>query len=78
MSLHATRKRKLDAAIATSTQPHRSSSNNLLIRFGAKSYATLQGSSGGLTPAGTYYYAQSNKEPPGEFDSGTLQQRGAT
>ena len=78
MSLSATRKRLLDDEISNSTRTYRSKSNNLLISLGGKSYATLQGSSGGLTPAGTYYYAQSNQEPPGEFDGGTLQQRGAT
>ena len=51
--------------------------NNLLLRLGEKSYATLQGSSG-LTSAGKYYYAKSDQAPPDEFDGGTLQQRGAT
>ena len=78
MSLSASRKRLLDDAISNSTRTYRSKSNNLLLNLGGKSYASLQGSSGGLTPAGNYYYAQSNQAPPGEFDGGTLQQRGAT
>ena len=78
MSLSASRKRLLDDAISNNTRTYRSKSNNLLLNLGGKSYASLQGSSGGLTPAGTYYYAQSNQAPPGEFDGGTLQQRGAT
>ena len=68
----------LDGAISNSTRPYRSKSNNLLINLGGNKYASLQGSNGDLTTAGTYYYAQSNQAPPGEFDSGTLQQRGAT
>ena len=78
MSLPATRKSKLDIAIDNSTQPHRSKSNNLLLRLDGKSYATLQGSSGGLTTVGKYYDAKSNQAPHNEFDNGTLQQRGAT
>ena len=78
MSLHATRKRNLDDAIFNITRPYRSKTDNLLISLGGKQYATLQGKSGGLTTAGTYYYAQSSQAPPGEFDGGTLQQRGAT
>ena len=54
MSLPATRKRKLDAAIDNGAQPYRSAKNNLLLRLGGNSYATLQGSSG-LTAAGKYY-----------------------
>ena len=79
MSLQPTRKRKrkIDAAIDSSAQPYRSKANNLLLRLGEKSYATLQGSSG-LTSAGKYYYAKSDHAPPNEFDGGTLQQRGAT
>ena len=64
MSLSATRKRLLDDAISNSTMTYRNKSNNLLLNLGGKSYATLQGSSGGLTPAGPYYYAQSNQAPP--------------
>jgi hypothetical protein len=52
--------------------------NNLLLSLGGKSYTTLQGSSGGLTAAGKYYYAKSGRAQPDEFDGGTLQQRGAT
>ena len=77
MSLQPTRKRKIDLAIDNGAQPYRSAKNNLLLRLGEKSYATLQGSSG-LTSAGKYYYAKSDQQPPGEFDGGTLQQRGAT
>ena len=78
MSLHATRKRKLDIAIDSSAQPYRNTKNNLLLSLGGKSYTTLQGSSGGLTAAGKYYYAKSGRAQPDEFDGGTLQQRGAT
>ena len=78
MSLHATRKRKLDIAIDSSAQPYRNTKNNLLLSLGGKSYTTLQGSSGGLTTAGKYYYAKSGQAQPDEFDGGTLQQRGAT
>ena len=78
MSLQPTRKRKIDAAIDSSAQPYRSKANNLLLRLGEKSYATLQGSSGGLTGAGRYYYEKSGQAQPDEFDGGTLQQRGAT
>ena len=72
------RKRNIDTAIDNNTQPYRTRSNNLLLRLDGKKYATLQGSSGGLTAAGKYYYAKSDKAPPDEFDGGTLQQRGAT
>ena len=75
--LHATRNHNLDAAIDKRTQPHRSKSNNILLRLGGKGYATLQAAVG-LTAAGEYYYARSNQTPPDEFDGGTLQQRGAT
>ena len=54
MSLPATRKRKIDAAIDNTTQPYRSKTNNLLLRLDGTSYATLQGPSGGLTTAGKY------------------------
>ena len=77
MTLNKTRKRKLDEAIGSNAQPHRSKSNNLLFGLGGKSYATLQAAVG-LTAAGEYFYARSNQTPPGEFDGGTLQQRGAT
>ena len=72
MSLPATRKRKLDAAIDNNTQPYRNKSNNVLLDLGEKSYATLQGPSGGLTTAGKYYYAQSGQAPHDEFDGGTV------
>ena len=79
MTLSKTRKRKLDEAIESNAQPHRSKygSNKLLLGLGGKSYATLQAAAG-LTAAGEYYYARSNQTPPDEFDGGTLQQRGAT
>ena len=50
----------------------------MLVSLGEKSYTALQGSSGDLTTAGKYYYAQTGQAHPGEFDGGTLQQRGAT
>ena len=78
MSLLATRKRNIDTAIDNITQPYRTRSNNLLLRLDGKKYATLQGSSGGLTAAGKYYYEKSGQAQPDEFDGGTLQQRGAT
>ena len=77
MTLNPTRKRKLDEAIGNDTQPHRSKTNNLLLRLGGRSYATLQ-TGGSLTPAGDYFFAQSNRAAPDEWDGGTLQQRGAT
>ena len=78
MSLQPTRKRKIDSAIDNGAQPYRSKANNLLLRLGEKSYATLQGPSGGLTGAGRYYYEKSGQAQPDEFDGSTLQQRGAT
>ena len=78
MSLPATHKRDIDTAIDNITQPYHTRSHNLLLRLGGKKYATLQGSSGGLTTAGKYYYAKSDKAHPDEFDGGSLQQRGAT
>ena len=78
MSLPATRNRNIDTAIDNSTQPYRTRSNNLLLRLDGKKYATLQGSSGGLTAAGKHYDAKSGQVQPDEFDGGTLQQRGAT
>ena len=62
MSLQPTRKRLINAAITNGAQPYRSAKNNLLLRLGEKSYATLQGSSG-LTAAGQYYYARSDQAP---------------
>ena len=67
-----TRKRNIAAAIVNGAQSYRSKSNNLLLRLGEKSYATLQGSNGGLTSAGRYDYKMSGTSQPDEFDGGTL------
>ena len=71
------RKSEIETAITNNVAPSRSkSSNDLLLRLG-KGYTKLQ-QRGQTTPAGKFYFAQTNTTPDTYDIVGNVVQRGST
>jgi hypothetical protein len=68
MSIRKTSKAQIDALIANQTQPKVPGDGIGLVLPDGKRRKILVHSTGALTPAGTYYYDQTQTTPPRSFD----------
>ena len=76
--LRPKRRDQIRDAIANEVTPTRSkSSDDLLLQLGPKQYAKLQ-RRGATTPAGQFYFSQTETTPKTVDTQGTVVQRGST
>ena len=76
--LRQNRKEQITSAIANGVAPNRSkSSDDLLLQLGQKQYVKLQ-RRGTTTPAGRFYFSQTETAPQTYDIEGTVVQRGST
>ena len=71
------RRRSIESAISNEVAPTRSKSHDLLLRLGGNKYAKLQ-TRGQTTPAGRFYFSQTNSTPETYDINGTVVQRGSS